>query len=279
MSLGSTRAARRVAAGVLAVAIVGAGCSDDEPNLSVPPDGEASPSATGNGRGGAPGTSEGDDAGEGVEGDEARAPTGGNFLVAQATADVLQVRSTPQEGAPAVETLAPSQQISGEIICLVVQELGSDWLEVYLPTAPAGHTGWIERDDVALTRHRFRIEVSRSEHTLTIFAGDLVALTTKAAIGTEDAPEAGARLYLKDLVESPDPAGPYGRFAYGLSGSANDLAKFRAASGVVAIHGTNDPSTLGRDVPSGSIAVDADILVRMVDSIGLPLGTPVDIVE
>jgi hypothetical protein len=48
---------------------------------------------------------------------------------------------------------------------------------------------------------------------------------------------------------------------------------------VVAIHGAGDPSTLGRDVPAGSIAVDPNFMSRMVETYGLPLGTPVDVVE
>ena len=99
------------------------------------------------------------------------------------------------------------------------------------------------------------------------------------AIGTADSPVAGTTLFIKDLVKPPNPAGPYARYAYGLSGSANDLAAFQAGKGVVAIHGVADPSTLGRDVPVGSIAVDPDVMTRMVERYGLPLGTPVDIVE
>jgi hypothetical protein len=45
------------------------------------------------------------------------------------------------------------------------------------------------------------------------------------------------------------------------------------------VHGTGDPSGLGKDVPYGSIAVGAEYVNQMVDTIGLPLGTPVEIVE
>ena len=36
---------------------------------------------------------------------------------------------------------------------------------------------------------------------------------------------------------------------------------------------------LGTDVPAGSIGVGSDIVTRLVDTIGLPLGTPVDVVD
>lgn len=214
-----------------------------------------------------------------VDGRDAAAAADEDVVLVAASAEDLQVWASPRGGGPAIETLVPAQQTSGNVVCVVVRERGDDWLEVALPTAPAGHTGWIKRADVTLSRHTFRIEVSRSDHTLTLYAGDVDALSARVAIGTADSPRAGMTLFIKDLVEPPNPDGPYARYAYGLSGSANDLAAFRAGSGVVAIHGVTDPSMLGRDVLVGSIAVDPDVMTRMVERYGLPLGTPVEIVE
>src|SRR5918994_1000059 len=72
-----------------------------------------------------------------------------------------------------------------------------------------------------------------------------------------------------------DPDGPYGRYAYGLSGSANRAEQFHAVSGVVAIHGLPAGTEAGSDIPTGSLGVAADALDRMVSDIGVPLGTPV----
>ena len=217
-----------------------------------------------------PSSNESTDGGETSDGDV--------VLVAASTQELL-VWASPQDSARAVETLVPGRQTSGQIVCVVVDELGADWLEVGLPTAPPGHTGWIRRADVTLSRHRFRIEVSRTDHTLTLYSGDAEALSARVAFGTVDGPEAGTTLFIKDLVEPPEAAGPYVRYAYGLAGSANDLAAFQAGAGVVAIHGVANGATLGRDVPVGSIAVDPDVMTQMVERFGLPLGTPVDVVQ
>jgi lipoprotein-anchoring transpeptidase ErfK/SrfK len=241
---------------VVALLVIVLGCSADEPEISVPPnDGPSSNDP----------------------GDDARG-TDDAVLVAASTED-LQVWESPDDRERAVETLRADQQISGQVVSVVVQERGADWLEVELPTAPHGHTGWVRRTDVTLSSHRFRIEVSLGDHTLTLLTGEAEALSARVAIGTADTPEAGTTLFTNDLVKPPGPAGPYARYAYGLSGSANDLAAFQAGRGVVAIHGAADPSTLGRDVPVGSIAVDPDVMTRMVETYGLPLGTPVDVVE
>jgi hypothetical protein len=197
-------------------------------------------------------------------------------LVGQARGDSIGIWSTPDEVGQPDRTLRADEP-SGHIVLLVKQEFGPTWLEVYLPTAPAGRTGWIRRDDVMLSRHRFRIEVARAAHTLTVYAGEVSALETPVAVGP-DAPEPTDGLFIKELIQTPDAAGPYGRYAYGLSGSSSRAEDFQAGTGVVAIHGTNDEATLGQDVARGSLAIGADELDRLVSSIGLPLGTPVEIV-
>lgn len=262
-----TRTRTGVVAAVVSLLMLGSACSgDDEPALSLPSDA---------GRSGADDQTSGED--ETGEDGAADPLAGETFLVAQAVSDRLVVRRSAQEGADELTTLAAADEVSGKVVCLVVQQVG-EWVEVRLPSGPVDRTGWVERDDVTFSHHRFRIEVSRSAHTLTLFTGEIVALSTPVAFGP-DAPPAGEELFIKDLVQPPDPAGPYGSYAYGLSGSDNDVADFTAGSGVVAVHGTGDPSSLGGDVPFGAIAVGGDIVARLVDTIGLPLGTPVDIVD
>jgi lipoprotein-anchoring transpeptidase ErfK/SrfK len=265
-----------VGAAAVSLLLLGAACSgeDEQPDLSVPSD--VAPRSD---------DADSDDATDATDGatdddatDDATDPLiGETFHVAQAVDDALVVRASAQEGADELVTLSAADEVSGKIICLVSQQVGM-WVEVHLPSGPTHRTGWVAREDVALSRHRFRIEVSRSTHTLTLYTGEVVALTAPIALGP-DAPPAGEHLFIKDLVKSPNPASPYGAYAYGLSGSDNELGDFTSGSGVVAVHGTGDPSSLGGEVPYGAIAVGDDIVTRFVDTIGIPLGTPVDVVE
>ena len=257
----------------IAVLLVLAACSacagdDDAPDVATPTDSRATETTDTT----APGeTGSANDPGEAEEPDE------GTSLVGLARGDSIRVWSTPNEDVRPDRTLRTSDEPNGQIVMLVKQELGPTWLEVYLPTAPPGSTGWVRSDDLSLSRHRFRIEVARTTHTLTVYAGEVSALETPVAIGP-DAPQAADGLYIKSLLEPADAEGPYGRYAYGLSGSASRTESFQSGSGLVAIHGTNDESTLGQDVGRGSLAIGAQDLNRLVSSIGLPLGTPVEIV-
>lgn len=251
----------RVQLGVAAAAVsllLGVACSgEDPPEISLPND-----------------TTSDDDDDTTTEDEELLGET---FYVAQAAEASLIVRSSAQESSEELTTLAAEDEVSGAVTCLVVQQVG-DWVEVHLPSGPTERTGWVARDDVTLSRHRFHIEVSLTDYEMTLFTGEVEALSAPIGVGP-DAPEPGDPLFIKDLVETPDPSGPYGAYAFGLSGSDNELSDFTAGSGVVALHGTADPSTLGGEVPYGSIAVSGDVVSRLADTIGLPLGTPVEIVE
>jgi lipoprotein-anchoring transpeptidase ErfK/SrfK len=200
-------------------------------------------------------------------------------LVAVAKADTLAIWSSPSESTAPERSLTAADEASGEIVLLVKQQLGPTWIEVYLPTAPSGSTGWVRRDEVDLTQHAFRIEVSRARHMLTVYDGNEAILETPVSIGAVDAPQPTDGLFVKDLVETPEPDGPYGRYAYGLSGSSNRAEQFTAGAGIVAIHGTADPAALGTDVPTGSLGIAADALERMVTDVGVPLGTPLLLVD
>ena len=265
-----------VAAAVVALAL-GTGCSgSNDADLSLPDSTVTSSDDAGTAGDGAAGDEQGEDAAD--EGDdEAGELEGEAFVVAQAVDPTLVVRAAAQAGADEVVTLSAADEVSGKIVCLVVQQIGS-WVQVELPTGEGERRGWVARDDVTLSKHRFRIEVSLSDHTMTLYTGQLAAFTAPVGLGP-DAPEAGESLFIKDLVKTPDPTSPYGEYAYGLSGSDNDLNAFTTGNGVVAVHGTADPSGLGGDVRYGSIAVGTEYVTRMVDTIGLPLGTPVEIVE
>ena len=268
-----TRTRPGVAAAVVSLLLLGAACSsDDTPYLSLPDDVTAADDHDDND------DDDNDDDGVDEPTDEGDDPLLGETVhVAQAATDPLVVRTAAQASADELTTLTAADQTSGLVVCLVVQQVG-DWVEVELPTGSGERTGWVARDDVTLSRHRFRLVVSLSEHTVTLYTGEVVALTAPVALGP-DAPEAGDERFITELVRPPDPAGPYGPYAYGLSGSDNQLTDFTSGSGVVALHGTGDPSGLGGQVPNGSIAMGSDIVTRLADTIGLPLGTPVEIVE
>lgn len=244
----------RSAAGVIVlVAVLVAGCSGDPaPAPTTPPPTSPSASAV------APGAEE---------------PL---TVVATAAVDLVEVRSEPDEAAEPERVLDRREETSGQLVFLVDERRG-EWLDVLLPVRPNGSTGWVRASDVTLSGTSFSVRVDLTAHRLTVLDGTQEVLSEPVGVGTTDTPTPGGRYYLKELLRPPTPDGPYGPYAYGLSGFSNVLTSFAGGEGVIGIHGTNAPDLVGTDVSNGCLRLANDVITRLVEEVGLPLGTPVEI--
>jgi lipoprotein-anchoring transpeptidase ErfK/SrfK len=200
-------------------------------------------------------------------------------LVAIAKSDSIDVYPRPHAKKPKRRlTAAEAVTVPGVTpIAFLGREVRGRWLKVYLPVRPNGSSGWVRRRDVEETNHPYRIEVKLSDRRIRVFRRDNVILNERIGVGRQDRPTPGGVYYIKELLQPPDPNGVYGSFAYGLSGFSTVLESFNGGQGVIGIHGTNDPSSIGKSVSSGCIRVRNAVIERMVKRIGLPLGTPVEI--
>lgn len=201
------------------------------------------------------------------------APAATTTQVAQATGPTVQVYATPSEDEPTTALDNPNEN-GAPLVFLVDRQQGA-WLDVLLPIRPNGSTGWIRASDVTLAANPYRIDIALAEHRLVVRDGDEVVVDAAIGVGTASTPTPGGRYYVKELLRPPDPGGPYGPYAYGLSGFSNVLDEFNGGDGVIGIHGTDEPETIGTDVSHGCIRVDNDTITRMAAL--LPLGTPVHI--
>lgn len=151
---------------------------------------------------------------------------------------------------------------------------GTRWFKILVPERPNGRTGWIRVEDpksVQLDELPDRIEIDLSEYRLNYFLkGKRVARFT-VGVGTDQYPTPVGTFFVWASVPQKDPAGPYGRFALGLSGFSPVLSDW-PGGGRSAIHGTAVESDKGAKVSHGCIRVyntDMQILENV------PLGTPV----
>jgi lipoprotein-anchoring transpeptidase ErfK/SrfK len=170
---------------------------------------------------------------------------------------------------------------SGAERVLLVTGRAGDWHEVLLPVRPNGSRGWVHNSEVTLSEHAFSIVVELGAHRITVFEGDGVLLSEPIGVGNDNTPTPGGLYYTKELIELVDeagrlyPNGPYGPFAFGLSGYSEVLHSFAGGDGTIGIHGTNDPSSLGRDVTHGCIRMSNSAIRYLADL--LPLGVPVEV--
>jgi lipoprotein-anchoring transpeptidase ErfK/SrfK len=195
-------------------------------------------------------------------------------VVAQAVVDQVPVFAAPGDATP-VTTLANPTATDGQLVFLIDGIAQGGWLEALLPVKPNGATGWIRASDVALASNPYRIVVRLRSHRVTVFKQDDVVLRAPIAVGKQQTPTPGGRYYLTQLFEPPNPDGPYGPFAYSLSGFSEVLETFQGGDAIIGIHGTNQPDLVGQDVSHGCIRMRNDQITRL--SKILPLGTPVSI--
>ncbi len=204
----------------------------------------------------------------------AELPGGTDTVVATAVGPEVVARLGPADDEPVVATIA-NPRPTGAPAVFVVVGMGTDWLEVQLPVRPNGTTGWVRASEVELSRTAYRIRIDTDAHRLQVFDGPTPVIDTAIAVGTGETPTPHGSFYLTELLVPPDGNGPYGTHAYGLSGFSETLDSFNGGDGVIGIHGTNDPGSLGTDVSHGCIRVANDVIDEMATF--LPLGTPVEI--
>lgn len=200
----------------------------------------------------------------------------GASFVARARGDQVVVEEVAGDGV-AAWTFANPVESGGDLLFLVDDYDGIDHYRVLLPTRPNGSFGWVRTDDVDLLRHNFSIRVELEEFRLTVFDHDQVVLETTVGVARDNAPTPLGRYYTTELIEPDRPNTVYGAFAYGLSGFSDTFVTFSGGPGQLGIHGTNDPGTLGSNVSSGCIRMANGDITRMVETLKVPAGVPVEV--
>ena len=144
------------------------------------------------------------------------------------------------------------------------------------PRAPERQLGLGARGrDHADAQSLPRSSCRSAQHTITVTNADAVTYTGPVAVGAPETPTPVGTFYLYVLLQAPDPSGPYGPFAYGLSSHSDVLTTFAGGDAEIGIHGNNDASALGHDVSHGCIRMDNTAITELAGQ--LPLGTPVDV--
>ncbi|MDZ4826717.1 MAG: L,D-transpeptidase [Actinomycetota bacterium] len=158
----------------------------------------------------------------------------------------------------------------------VVGRYGTDdgWLEVLLPVRPNGSRGFVRAADVTLESTNLTVDIDLATKVLRVSDGDNgVLVETPIAIGSAENPTPTGDFYLTDILITGDEDSAYGPYALGLSAHSETLSEFGGGDGQIGIHGTNQPSSIGRAVSHGCVRVSNDIVTALANTV--PLGTPV----
>jgi hypothetical protein len=145
------------------------------------------------------------------------------------------------------------------------------WYRVRLPLRPNGTTGWIRAGAVRIWTLDTRIVVRVRARTLTLYRGRRVALRTPISTGAPETPTPVGRFYVTERFALENPTGVWGPAALGTS--AYSVLRNWPQGGPVGIHGTNDPSAIGRAASHGCLRVPNATMKRLFEA--TPAGTPI----
>ena len=196
----------------------------------------------------------------------------GSLVVAPAPGGELVVRSRP--GGGVVARLGERTEFGSPTTLAVVRERGR-WLGVVTTLLPNGKIGWVDRRERPLrsSRTRMRLVLDLSARRLVLEREGRSLRRMTVAIGRPGSSTPIGRFAVTDKLSGPAYSPYYGCCILALSAHQPNLPPGWTGGDRIAIHGTNDPSSIGRASSAGCPrASDADLRVLMRR---VSLGTPV----
>ena len=196
-------------------------------------------------------------------------------VAGRARIPLVAVFDSPGAAKPARTLRNPVPE--GYPLAFLVEEQRPDgWLRVSLPTRPNGATGWVQAVDLELWEVHGRVLVEVGARRLRYWQGTELVLDVPIAVGTSRTPTPLGRFFVDIIAQPRSPRGPYGPYQVSVTGFSEVLRSFGGGQGQIALHGTNRPDLLGRDVSNGCVRLRNDAITRLAERVAI--GTPVDIV-
>ena len=160
----------------------------------------------------------------------------------------------------------------GVVGMVVGRDCKPRWYQVELPIKPNGSRGYVQASALQIRTVSARVIVDLSARRLTLYENGKATLTAVVAIGSQATPTPTGRYYVNQRLVPADTSGPYGPGAVGISAFSTVLTGW-TQGGPVAIHGTNEPWSIGRAVSNGCIRLpNATLLKVFAQAVA---GTPV----
>jgi len=141
-------------------------------------------------------------------------------------------------------------------------DCSATWYRVQLPLKPNGATAYVRASALQLAHVTTRIVVRVSARRLTLYDRGRRVLDAEVAVGSAATPTPTGRFYVNQRLVPADRNGPFGPGAIGISAFSSVLTGW-TQGGPVAIHGTNEPWSIGLAVSNGCIRLPNATLQRI----------------
>ena len=178
-------------------------------------------------------------------------------------------------GDPEPSRVLPAKTILGTPTVVLVTGGSDAWLEVLVPGRPNGETGWIRAIDVERYEVRRQAVIDLTTRTLQVLEGERVIFETQVGIGGPSSPTPTGSFFITDAVRITVPTGAWGPYAFGLSARSDTVTEFNGGDGIIGIHGTNRPTSIGEAQSLGCVRLDNEVMLELAEL--LSVGSPVTI--
>jgi lipoprotein-anchoring transpeptidase ErfK/SrfK len=152
--------------------------------------------------------------------------------------------------------------VFGVVGAVVRPDCSPRWYRVQLPKKPNGRTAFVRARALRVETVSMRIVVEVSKRRLTLYRNAKPVLTATVAVGSPSTPTPTGRFYVNQRLVPTESGGPFGPGAIGISAFSNVLTGW-AQGGPVAIHGTNEPWSIGHAVSNGCIRLPNATLLKV----------------
>ena len=200
-------------------------------------------------------------------------------LVIQPSYQVVDARgpvhALASPAGPPLQTYPRLNELGAVTTLLAVQSAGSwgaqGWFEVRIPRRPNGSTAWVSGDEVTARVVTTAVVVELSAHRLTLYDQGLKVSDYPVAVGATANPTPTGTFWITGVLQGY-PSSAYGSYALGTSAFSDTLTEW-PGGGVVGIHGTNNPGSIGKSVSHGCIRMYNNDVTQLAQAVSL--GTPV----
>jgi len=203
----------------------------------------------------------------------ARSPATGNEIVAVRPGHTVRLRSRP--GGRVLVRVAARTEFGSPTRLGVLERRGA-WLGVADPRLGNGRRGWVRVSPaLRLTRTRMRLVIDVSARRLELHDGHRRVLRAPVAVGGPGVPTPEGVFTVTDKLAGTRFAASYGCCILALSAVQPHLAVGWTGGDRIAIHGTDNPASIGLATSNGCVRAEEWTMRQLVRRV--PLGTPVRI--